>query len=170
MKSPEIYLKENFHTGQLRHASIELTKYNLDIADFYSDQIRKIEPIPENCLPGLIIREALSPGHLKQTLRIRWEETEVKLMEFLRNLKFIQNPDATDKNIQKWFHHEPIFQTTREAKSFMEIMQRRLNLLLSEKTQKRLDAIKHAGYAYMESRVLKLAIFNGIYLARPYYN
>lgn len=171
-RTPEtfLYLREDLHTGQLRYAASELVKHSLGIVDFYLDEVRKIEPIPENCLPPLIIRGALSPGHLNGKLRSDWQRTETRLLELLKDTGIVNDPKETDNKIELWLRRVPFFENTREAAAHLRLTQERLSNLLSGKVQEKLDSLKQAGVSYIESRVLKLAIFNGIYLARPYYN
>lgn len=170
--SPEalLYLNEHLHTGHLRHASSELVKRLQDVVDFYMERVVHIEPIPENCLPPLIIRKALSPGNLKGSTKGKWSTTEECLRDLLIDLRIFKNPHIVDYKIDRTLSHLPEFHTTKEALLFLRATFGRLNYLLSDTAQQRLDSLKLGGYAYVESRVLNKAVFSGVYLVKPNYN
>lgn len=170
--SPEnsLYLNEHLHTGHLRHVSSELIKRAQDVVDFYIDEVTHVDPIPENCLSPLIIRKALSPGNLRKRTRESWITAEKHLARLLVNVRVLKNPVLADNKITRILLHLPEFHTTKEASVFLKSTFLRLDYLLSDRGQQRLDSLRFGGCAYVESRVLNLAIFTGIYLAKPNYN
>lgn len=170
--SPEriLHLNEHLHTGHLRDASSELVKRMQDIVDFYMDRVSVVEPIPENCLPPLIIRKALSPGNLKRSTRGKWSTTEERLGDLLIDLRIFRNPNIVDYKIDRFLFRLPEFHTTKDALLFLRSTFGRLNYLLSDNIQQRLDSLRLGSYAYVESRVLNRAVFSGVYLVRPNYN
>lgn len=171
-KSPEtfLYLNEHLHTGRLRYASSELIKRLQDVVDFYMERVAHVEPIPEDCLPPLVIRKALSPGNLKGSTKGKWSTTEERLRDFLIDLRIFRNPNIVDYGIDRTLFHLPEFHTTGEALLFLRATFGRLSYLLSDNVRQRLDSLRFGGYAYVESRVLNKAVFSGVYLVKPNYN
>lgn len=102
-RSPEglLYLNEHLHTGHLRHASSELIKRVQGVVDFYMDKVAHVDPIPENCLPPLIIRKALSPGNLREKTREGWITAEEYLAQLLINAGILKEPNLVDSRIDR---------------------------------------------------------------------
>lgn len=169
MVNPEakLYLPRDLDTGRLRYASSELLKRNLDVADFYMYMVSRITAIVGNRPAEKAIVAALKPNNLKERPKNKWFETESKVAALLIHIGAMRNPELTDTKIAESSRPVPLFGTAPEALQFLKLAFSRLSSLLSPEEVQRLGSLKQMGTAYAESRILRKAVFDGVYLIPP---
>lgn len=169
MANPEakLYLTGDLDTSHLRYASSELVKRGLDVVDFYMYMVSRIAAIVGNHPAEKAVAVALKPENLKERPRNKWFETESKVAALLIHIGAIRNPELTDTKIAESSRPIPSFATAQDALQFLKLAFSRLSCLLSPEEVQRLGSLKRTGVAYTESRILRQAIFSGIYLTPP---
>lgn len=169
MANPEVklYLTGDLDTGHLRHASSELLKWNLDVVDFYMYMVSRIVAIVGNRPAEKALVVALNPNNLKEKAKNKWFGTESKVAALLLYIGAMRNPGLTDTKIAEASRPIPPFNTAPEALQFLKLAFSRLYSLLSPEEVQRLGSLRRTGVAYAESRILRRAIFNSVYLVPP---
>lgn len=168
IRSPEtlLYLKENLHTGHLQHVSSELTKWVLEVLDFYKDRVSRVARIAGHHSAGHAIQEALHPDRLKERVKRRWIDREIQVSALLLAIKVMRDPHFVDLKLSEVSTPIPPFEDAYEALKFLDLAFCRSEDLLQDKFQ-RLGTLKTTGSVYAESRLLKRAIFDKVYMTPP---
>lgn len=167
-RTVELYISKDLHAKQARVAGHELAKRNLGLLDFYAYQIERIDRLsPSNTHNPILIRETLSQANLSLKTRSKLESAEEKLVQIMNRVGLETSPERTDTNIEKVMEKIPPFLNTENAMFFLVDITKRLNFLISEECSRKLDTIRHLAYVYVESRILNMAVFRGVYLVPP---
>lgn len=169
MTNPEakLYLPRDLDTGHLRYASSELLKWNLDVVDFYMYMVSRIVAIVGNRPAERAIAVALKPNNLREKPKDKWFETESKVAALLIHIGAMRNPELTDTKIIESSLPVPSFDTASGALQFLKRTFSRLSSLFSPEEVQRLGSLRQMGTAYAESRILRKAVFDRVYLVPP---
>lgn len=166
--SPEriLHLNEHLHTGHLRDASSELVKRMQDIVDFYGDRVSRVARVVGHHSAGRAIKEALNPNSLKEKAERKWTDREKQVTAILLAIKVMQDPHLVDFKLSEISTPVSPFEDAYKALEFLNLTFDRLESLLSDKPRG-LGTLGRTWNVYVESRLLKRAIFNGVYLIPP---
>lgn len=168
-----VYITDNLHTGNIRHASSELDKRTADIAHECTYRIGQVATIEGGVAKGLLfplrLRLAVSQGQLSLAERAKWEEAEMNLFGVLRTAHVLQSVSKVQMKLSEFLTQSPQFYNATDMLSFFEFARDRITNLLDPNTQKKLDSLRIASYSYVESLLLRRAIFEGVYLTKSFH-
>lgn len=166
MNEALIYLGNNLNTKQLRSASYELNNWCLDVVDYCSFRVKQVDPRKPDMIP-LALRIATGSGNLPTKTRDRWQTAEERLFYLLRSVTKTSSPAKVALKLSELLQPIPPFRNYQEAFLFFDNTENRVLFLLSPEGQARLDSLKIVAASYIESLVLRRAVFEGVYLTKP---
>lgn len=166
-----LYITDNLHTGNIRHASSELDKRTLDIAHECTYRVGQVAAMGE--AKGLVyplrLRLAVSQGQLSLAERSKWERAEMNLFGVMKSAHVLESPSKVQMKLSEFLTESPQFYNATDALLFFEFARDRIANLLDTNKQKKLDSLKVASYSYVESLLLRRAIFEGVYLTKSFH-
>lgn len=166
-KEPIIYINEGCHTGQLQDASQELAHRTLQIIGRCVENIGLINRTTDPQVLPLKLRSATSDAALSSKTQRVWTNDEKWVARLAVMAGILSYPHRVDLRISE--HLSPVsgFSTAAGAILFFSSEAERVRYLLSPQARQRLDSLKFSSFAYVESRVLRRAVFDGVYLTKP---
>lgn len=159
-----LYLTEDLHTGFLNEASYELLETTLQVTKRLEDLVEEVEMIaPETHSQG-IINGLITPTSLPDSVQQRWDRREVWVGRFLHTVKVISSPERADMKASSLLQQALPLEDVEAVENFLFATRERLNYLRGRRAIRRLGSLKLGAYSYVESRVLRKALFEGVYL------
>lgn len=158
-----IHITPDLHTGHITEAALDLThtasQINERMVNFSKTHFSRItHPTTIN---ALMHAKALTPS-----TKTNWDQREARLGRLLRAAKIIQGPWKVDSNIDNALLRVN-FQEPIDILLFLFRAQGRLDKLMDKDFFGKLDTLRFGAYAYVESRILRRAVFEGVYLTKP---
>lgn len=117
----------------------------------------------------LRLRLAVSQGQLSLAERAKWEEAEMDLFKVLKAVHVLRSSEKVEMKLSEFLTQSPQFYNATDALLFFEFARDRIANLLDANTQKKLDSLRIASYSYIESLLLRRAIFEGVYLTKSFH-
>ncbi len=154
---PEIYLRPDLHTGHIAEASLDLLHTASQVTDRAIDDARVD-------FPNILNPKSLPPG-----MKGRWNQREKWVGRFLHMAKIIQDPWKVDLRLTEHLQRLcPLLEPT-DILVFLRRAQKRINYFLTtDMPLENLGTLGLGTYAYVESRLLRKAMFDGVYLTKHY--
>ncbi len=167
MSEQIVYLNEKYHTGQVKDATQELVARSLQICDTCSQKTEELATVFGQNLSPVVVRYNLTLGLFSGTRIGKWSRSEVWVEKFLKLTGRLKDPNKDIK---------PLIGAEQPSYSDYNLPATRLmnfweanfaNLCkLATPTKKEQGTLENALRAYTESRIIRQALCNGIYLQR----
>lgn len=157
-----VYVNNSFHTGLVREATYELLEGGLRVVDICVDtvgQLKEILGVRE--VSPAVLNRLLTPTNMPVTARKKWRVSEKWVGRFLTDAKL--NPEVGVPVLPKKDLAEPIplTETIRLADYFFQSRRDQMKILFNDKGFSNLNSLIWARQAYLESRMLRRAIYEG---------
>lgn len=173
MARRELYIDGagTYRTGQLRDASCDLLFAACRVVDRCSELATGggVQPLPVTkygTIIGVVREQPNYTRALGKSWR-RWNQAEAWVGRMLYATKILDNPQLVDQTYHDSLRLPPRAFGSGMTTGFFEATKERLRLLLSDAVQKELDSLRLGCYAYLESRVLRKTVFEGVYRLEP---
>ncbi|RJP47744.1 MAG: hypothetical protein C4584_00070 [Armatimonadetes bacterium] len=114
------------------------------------------------------LRLAASPGQISLSTRDKWDGAEGDLFKLLKAAHVLRSSHQLRIKLSEFLVESPQFNSVTEALLFFEFARDRITHLLDASIEKRLDCLRLASYSYIESSILRRAIFEGVYLTKQF--
>lgn len=148
-----IHITPDLHTGHITEASLDLL--------YTTSQVnrRAIDGVKET------FSDLSSPRPLPPDIKDRWNKREAWVGRFLHTTRVIQDPWRVDLKLSEFLKRNT-FQEPIDIMLFFLRVQQRLDHLMEANTVDRLEILKLGAYAYVESRILRRALTEGVFLTQ----
>lgn len=148
-----IHITPDLHTGHITEASLDLLHTTSQVNG------RAIDSVKET------FSDLSSPRLLPSDIKDRWNKREAWVGRFLHTTRIIQDPWRVDLKLSEFLQRDT-FQEPIDIMLFFLRVQQRLNHLMKANTVDKLEILKFGAYAYIESRLLRRALTEGVFLTR----
>lgn len=160
-----LYINPNLHTGHIIEAAEELLDLTLEITrreETLLDKSAKIiGPASVTAETTLAVFRIPLPGRTER----KWSRKENWVGNFLYSAKIIHSPERLDRRLKESLSSlDPDDPDTAER--FLFGSRERIKYLLEGLKKHRLDTLRYGAYAYIESRVLRMATTEGVFLTK----
>lgn len=162
---PELYIARGLHTGHIWEASLDLLHTSSQITGRAIDDVETHFPnLQPGTMKGVLNSKSFPPG-----MRNRWSQREARMGRILHTAKVIQDPWKVDLGLIMHLQRIEMFQETIDILVFLRRAQKRIiYFLTTDMPLENLGTLGLGIYAYVESRLLRRAVFDGVYLTKPY--
>lgn len=164
MADIKIYFSEDLHTGNLQEASRDLLEQNLKVTDKCIENLRELSPILSSDIVHSRVRQYVDPYYVTEDIVSKWNKKESWVTRMLAKTKIISYPEKTDMKLGEHLYSIDRFASVGDALEYFYSAETRLNYLISIKSPEHLSSLKYGAYAFAESRVLRKAVFQGVFL------
>jgi len=162
-----VFITDHCHTGHLKAASYELNNRSRDIAEQCVYRIGQVDPVKSPKHISLNLRLAVSRGSLPEKDKEKWQGAEKELVKLMKTAHIMKSLIRAEMRLGEMLQEVPQFLSFQEAFLYFKSTSWRLDYLLSSQARQRLDSARLVSYSFLESWVLRRAIFEGIYFTQP---
>lgn len=148
-----IHITPDLHTGHITEASLDLLHTTSQVNERAMDGVKET------------FSDLSSPKPLPPDIKDRWNKREAWVGRFLHTTRVIQDPWRVDLKLSEFLKRDT-FQEPIDIMLFFLRIQQRLNHLMKADTVDRLEILKFGAYAYVESRILRKALSEGVFLTQ----
>ncbi len=160
-----IYLTPNLHTGHIVEASYALLDISLQITKRMEILLEGLAMIDPDYISAEITQAVLKPTSLPDKIQKVWEHQEWWVSSFLLTARVIRDPKDLDLRLGKLLPTlDP--QDPDTAERFLFGSRERMDFLLSNRGRTTLDTLNYGTHAFIESRVLRRALNEGVFLTQ----
>lgn len=158
-----IHITPSLHTGHIQEASLDLLHTTSQVNGSIADRIKEKFPHLHPKTAGVLV----NPRILGSGIPERWSHREAWVGRFLHDTRIIRDPWRVDLKLAEFLLNAGFSESIDILRFFLHAQQR-LNHLLEEGTVVRLGILKFGALAYAESRILRRALFEGVYLVNKF--
>jgi len=167
MPEIKIYFTEDFHTEHLQEASRDLIMKNFQVIDKCVENLQLLSPKLDSEVVHTRVKQYIDPFYVPARIHSEWNKKENWVSRMLVKAKALSYPEHVDSKLGEHLQSIDQFFAVDAALGFFYTAESRLKALLTMKAPHQLSFTGYGAYAYVESRILRKAIFNGVYLTSP---
>lgn len=161
------YLTPNLHTEHLQEASRDLLEQNLKVADSCVENLQLLSPELDSEVVHTRVKQLVNPRYIPKRILAEWTEKENWVSRMMVSVKAMSYPERTDRKLGEHLHSIDQFTAVEAALGFFYTAEERLKKLLLMNAPQQLSFLGYSAFAYTESRILRKAVFHGVYLTNP---
>lgn len=159
-----IYLWDGRDTKSIRHSVDTLCLGQSQVSSIFYQKLQECEVLLGEHSPQ-VLASIVGPRRLPRNLKDMWNKTEVEVSRFLASLDLINEPFIPSEDAEM---RAPSGEDSfKLVKDFWDQNVLVVYYLNSEQARRDLNLIQLAQGTYYESRILRAAVFSGIYQDNP---
>lgn len=167
MAEIKIYLTKELHTEHLQEASRDLIMQNLKVTGKCVENLQLISPLLSPEIVHDRVIQMMNPHYITKKIVSKWTEDENWVSRMMVQARAMVYPEHADIKLSEHLYSIDRFTTMEAALGFLHTVEARLKHLLSMKAPQQLSFLGYGAFAYVESRVLRKAVFNRVFLTNP---
>lgn len=164
-----VFVTPRIHTGEIRSETFELLLKTRSAAGTSYAKVSEFE----NRFGGMVrihpavLRRIVNPNSLTYDLRRDWRRREIRVSGFLRDTRLLERPtqDITNTLNQGFNQDLPPFPRAEDALGFWAFAKTQTDSML-QAVDGNCNSLRMLLNAYVESRIVRAAIYEGVYLSR----
>lgn len=164
MAEIKIYLTNDFHREHLQEASRDLLEQNLVVIDRCRENLEMLSPKLSADIVQTRVRQLVDPYYVSKKVIANWNKREGWVSRMLVKAKAMSYPEHTDSKLGEQLHSINTFTATSAALGFFDTTEARLKTLLRMQAPQQLSFLGYGSFAFVESRILRKAVYNGVFL------
>lgn len=155
---------KNQHTIFLQEASCDLLGQGIKVTQDCIENLQLLSPILSSDMVHGRVEQLIDPYYVRNRTLSRWRRKEGWVSKMLIGAKIMSDPKQTDIKLGEKLHPIEQFESVDAALGFFYATEERLRALLDMKIPEQLNLRGHGVFAYVESRILRMALVKNIFL------